>query len=111
MRRTPSSSSERYASLTAHARKHVCILPDTVRPVNWAGDTDDDRPRLLRLFRVIVELKIKLILRLFLFEACLDDNGRRQRRLGHARGEKRSGRRGPERDRRVIDDDPAREPL
>src|SRR5262245_12633089 len=42
---------------------------------------------LLRLFRIVVELEVEVVLRLLRFEARLDRDHRRQRRLRHARFE------------------------
>src|SRR4029453_18076182 len=83
--------------------------------------TSDTRPRpralanmrgiLLRLFRIVVELEIEMVLRLLMLEARLDRDRRRQRRLRNCRFEERSTGARLERNRRVAADDAAREPL
>src|SRR5882672_9826634 len=59
---------------------------------------------LLWLFRVVVKLKVKVVLRLFVFEARLHHDRRGQRGLRHAGLEERSTGRRLERDRRPAHD-------
>src|SRR4029450_10178308 len=66
---------------------------------------------LLRLFRIVVELEIEVVLRLLFLEACLDRDRRRQRGLRKAGFEERSATASSERNGLVAVDDAAREPL
>src|SRR6266849_11096753 len=154
IRRTPTSSSDRYASLTetrlvlnwrAISRSagslwparslpsEICFLirrtmvSDTrpwrstlasmtafSRTLQGTSTADRRRRRCsggsLRLFRIVVELKVETVLRLFVFEARLHDDRRRQRRLRHARLEERAARRRLEWNPHLAHDDAAREP-
>src|SRR5262245_5917747 len=140
IRSTPSSSSERYASLTdtrlvlycrAISRSAGSLWPATSLPSEICflirrtivSDTRPGRPVLanivevsrsailLRIFRVVVKLEIETILRLRLVEARLHDDGRRQRRLRHLRLQERAAARRGKRNRRLAGDDAAREPF
>src|SRR6266850_333667 len=144
IRSTPSSSSDRYASLTdtrlvlnwrAISRSAGSLWPARSLPSESCflmrrtiiSDTRPWRPALpsmtafsrtsqststalLRLFRVVIELKVEAVLRLCVFEARLHHDCRRQRRLRHAGLEKRSAGCRLVWDRRLADDDAAREP-
>src|SRR5262245_31901983 len=139
IRSTPSSSSDRYASLTetrlvlycrAISRSAGSLCPATSLPSEICflirrTIVSDTRPCLpvlahicgvsrtailLRIFRVIVKLEVETILGLRAIEARLHDDRRGQRGLRQPRLQERSARRRRKRNGRLAGDDAAPEP-